>query len=84
MHFQGGPGAPDDQDSVWTPTPAQSGGCGHQGWAFENRVYAEDPIEKFGMPTIGGLYKYEDPKSIARVRCVLRKGLRSPFTMMTP
>ena len=42
---------------------------GIRGWAFENRVYAEDPTKNFGMPSIGRLYKYEEPKSIAGVRC---------------
>ena len=30
---------------------------GINGWAFENRVYAEDPFKNFGMPSIGRLYK---------------------------
>jgi len=42
---------------------------GIRGWAFENRVYAEDPTKNFGMPSIGRLYKYEEPKNIAGVRC---------------
>jgi len=42
---------------------------GIRGWAFENRVYAEDPTKNFGMPSIGRLYKYEEPKDIAGVRC---------------
>ena len=41
---------------------------GIRGWAFENRVYAEDPTKNFGMPSIGRLYKYEEPKSISGVR----------------
>ena len=35
-----------------------------RGWAMENRVYAEDPFKNFGMPSIGRLYKYEEPKHI--------------------
>ena len=42
---------------------------GIRGWALENRVYAEDPFKNFGMPSIGRLYKYEEPKGIAGVRC---------------
>jgi acetyl/propionyl-CoA carboxylase alpha subunit len=30
---------------------------GINGWAFESRVYAEDPFKSFGMPSIGRLYK---------------------------
>ena len=37
---------------------------GIKGWAMENRVYAEDPFKNFGMPSIGRLYKYEEPKNI--------------------
>lgn len=40
-----------------------------RGWAIENRVYAEDPFKNFGMPSIGRLYKYEEPKSLSGVRC---------------
>eukprot|EP00094_Tigriopus_californicus_P010748 TCALIF_10366-PA protein Name:"Similar to pcca-1 Propionyl-CoA carboxylase alpha chain, mitochondrial (Caenorhabditis elegans)" AED:0.05 eAED:0.05 QI:0/0/0/0.85/0.66/0.57/7/0/704 len=40
-----------------------------RGWAVENRVYAEDPFKNFGMPSIGRLYKYEEPKSLSGVRC---------------
>jgi len=42
---------------------------GIRGWAFENRVYAEDPFKNFGMPSIGRLHKYEEPKGIPGVRC---------------
>ena len=35
---------------------------GIRGWAFESRVYAEDPFKNFGMPSIGRLHKYEEPK----------------------
>ena len=41
---------------------------GINGWAFENRVYAEDPFKSFGMPSIGRLYKYEEPFG-SGVRC---------------
>ena len=34
---------------------------GINGWAIENRVYAEDPFKAFGMPSIGRLYKYQEP-----------------------
>ena len=40
-----------------------------RGWAFESRVYAEDPFKNFGMPSIGRLHKYEEPKNIPGVRC---------------
>lgn len=39
------------------------------GWAFECRVYAEDPYKSFGMPSIGRLYKYIEPNHIPNVRC---------------
>ena len=42
---------------------------GIRGWAVENRVYAEDPTKNFGMPSIGRLFKYEEPKGIPGVRC---------------
>jgi len=42
---------------------------GIRGWALENRVYAEDPTKNFGMPSIGRLFKYEEPKGIPGVRC---------------
>ena len=42
---------------------------GIRGWALENRVYAEDPTKNFGMPSIGRLFKYEEPKGIDGVRC---------------
>ena len=68
---------------IWTayghPLQLSQEDVGIRGWAFEQRVYAEDPTKNFGMPTIERLYKYEEPKSIAGVRCVLRKG-----TNMTP
>lgn len=37
------------------------------GWAFESRVYAEDP-EKY-LPSIGKLSKYIEPKGEGDVRC---------------
>jgi propionyl-CoA carboxylase alpha chain len=40
-----------------------------RGWAVENRVYAEDPFKSFGMPSIGRLFKYEEPKGLSGVRC---------------
>ncbi|XP_048746119.1 propionyl-CoA carboxylase alpha chain, mitochondrial-like [Ostrea edulis] len=39
------------------------------GWAFECRVYAEDPYKSFGMPSIGRLQKYIEPSHISQVRC---------------
>merc|ERR1719187_2439885 len=42
---------------------------GIRGWAVENRVYAEDPFKNFGTPSIGRLYKYEEPGQLAGVRC---------------
>jgi len=39
------------------------------GWAFESRVYAEDPYKAFGLPSIGRLSSYVDPTSIKNVRC---------------
>jgi len=41
---------------------------GINGWAMENRVYAEDPFKSFGMPSIGRLYKYQEPVG-SGVRC---------------
>ena len=35
---------------------------GIRGWAVENRVYAEDPYKNFGMPSIGTIFKYQEPK----------------------
>lgn len=39
-----------------------------RGWAMECRVYAEDPFKNFGSPSIGRLYKYEEPTG-AGIRC---------------
>lgn len=40
------------------------------GWAFESRVYAEDPYKAFGLPSIGRLSSYVDPSTtIKNVRC---------------
>ena len=38
-----------------------------KGWAFESRVYAEDP-EKY-LPSIGRLNTYMEPRGIPEVRC---------------
>lgn len=38
------------------------------GWAFESRVYAEDPFKNFGLPSIGRLHRYIEPNDIPRVR----------------
>lgn len=40
-----------------------------KGWAFECRVYAEDPYKAFGLPSIGRLTSYKDPSDIPNVRC---------------
>lgn len=40
-----------------------------RGWAFECRVYAEDPFKNFGLPSIGRLYQYIEPNFIPNVRC---------------
>ncbi len=42
---------------------------GIRGWAFENRVYAEDPFKNFGMPSIGRLHQYQEPTGLPGVRC---------------
>ncbi|PIO75773.1 biotin carboxylase domain protein, partial [Teladorsagia circumcincta] len=39
------------------------------GWAFESRVYAEDPYKGFGLPSIGRLSKYVEPRHVEGVRC---------------
>ena len=52
------------------------------GWAFESRVYAEDPTKNFGMPSIGRLHKYEEPKGIRGVRC--DSGLHTNIKAMPP
>lgn len=40
-----------------------------KGWAFESRVYAEDPYKNFGLPSIGRLSSYVEPTFIDNVRC---------------
>ncbi|CAD5235612.1 unnamed protein product [Bursaphelenchus xylophilus] len=43
---------------------------GINGWAFESRVYAEDPYKEFGLPSIGRLSKYVEPKhKVQGIRC---------------
>ncbi|CAD5228796.1 unnamed protein product [Bursaphelenchus okinawaensis] len=43
---------------------------GINGWAFESRVYAEDPYKEFGLPSIGRLNKYIEPnQKISGIRC---------------
>lgn len=39
------------------------------GWAFECRVYAEDPYKAFGLPSVGRLSRYVEPNHIPMVRC---------------
>ncbi|XP_061820900.1 propionyl-CoA carboxylase alpha chain, mitochondrial [Nerophis lumbriciformis] len=38
------------------------------GWAFESRVYAEDPFKSFGLPSIGRLSQYKEPVKLNNVR----------------
>ncbi|XP_063281423.1 propionyl-CoA carboxylase alpha chain, mitochondrial [Pelobates fuscus] len=38
------------------------------GWAVECRVYAEDPYKSFGLPSIGRLSQYEEPRTLPGVR----------------
>jgi len=42
---------------------------GINGWAIENRIYAENPYKNFGMPSIGRLHCYKEPSDIEGVRC---------------
>ncbi|CAI5455351.1 unnamed protein product [Caenorhabditis angaria] len=39
------------------------------GWAFESRVYAEDPYKGFGLPSVGRLSRYVEPRHVDGVRC---------------
>ncbi|PIC47168.1 hypothetical protein B9Z55_006612 [Caenorhabditis nigoni] len=39
------------------------------GWAFESRVYAEDPYKQFGLPSVGRLPKYVEPRHVDGVCC---------------
>ncbi|CAD6189132.1 unnamed protein product [Caenorhabditis auriculariae] len=39
------------------------------GWAFESRVYAEDPYKGFGLPSVGRLSRYVEPHNVEGVRC---------------
>ena len=43
------------------PLKLSQDNIGINGWAIENRVYAEDPFKNFGLPSIGRLYKYQEP-----------------------
>ncbi|KAF4118701.1 propionyl-CoA carboxylase alpha chain, mitochondrial [Onychostoma macrolepis] len=38
------------------------------GWAVESRVYAEDPYKSFGLPSIGRLSQYQEPRDLPNVR----------------
>jgi len=40
-----------------------------RGWAFESRVYAEDPYKGFGLPSVGRLSRYIEPRHLEGVRC---------------
>ncbi|KAI5704973.1 hypothetical protein M8J75_010602 [Diaphorina citri] len=40
-----------------------------EGWAIECRVYAEDPYKNFGLPSVGLLHSYQEPKAIPGIRC---------------
>ena len=51
------------------PLKLKQSDIGIRGWAIENRVYAEDPFKNFGMPSIGRLYKYQEPRGFDGVRC---------------
>lgn len=42
---------------------------GIRGWSIESRVYAEDPTKNFGLPSVGRLTTYSEPKNIPGVRC---------------
>jgi len=42
---------------------------GIRGWALESRVYAEDPTKNFGLPSVGRLITYNEPRNIPGVRC---------------
>ncbi|KAI3390156.1 hypothetical protein SNEBB_001828 [Seison nebaliae] len=42
------------------------------GWAIECRVYAEDPTKQFGLPSIGRLHRYEEPKMLCRKSALIR------------
>ena len=46
---------------------------GIRGWALESRVYAEDPTKHFGLPSVGRLTTYSEPRNIPgkRERTVL-------------
>ena len=48
---------------------------GINGWAIENRIYAENPYKNFGMPSIGRLHCYKEPSDIEGVRLVLNECL---------
>ncbi|KAL5964312.1 Propionyl-CoA carboxylase alpha chain mitochondrial, partial [Taenia solium] len=39
------------------------------GWAMECRVCAEDPRKAFGLPSVGQLTSYREPRHIHGVRC---------------
>ncbi|KAF7278052.1 hypothetical protein GWI33_008824 [Rhynchophorus ferrugineus] len=39
------------------------------GWAIENRIYAEDPYRSFGIPSIGRIHEYKEPNHIEGIRC---------------
>jgi propionyl-CoA carboxylase alpha chain len=52
------------------PLSFKQSDIGIKGWAFESRVYAEDPFKHFGLPSIGRLSSYTDPsKVVENVRC---------------
>ena len=45
------------------PLPFTQADIGINGWAIENRVYAEDPYRGF-LPSIGRLVRYDPPESV--------------------
>ncbi|PIK48964.1 hypothetical protein BSL78_14177 [Apostichopus japonicus] len=38
------------------------------GWSVECRVYAENPYKNFGLPSVGRLYRYQEPSYLPNVR----------------
>ena len=55
-----GPGRADDPRGGGREAEPDTGDIGIDGWAIENRVYAEDPYRGF-LPSIGRLVRYEPP-----------------------
>merc|ERR1711935_401917 len=51
------------------PLTLRQDDIGINGWAIENRIYAENPFKNFGRPSIGRLNCYQEPSNITGVRC---------------